>query len=69
MFRTIARAPTLTERTRQQLEGLILDGSLAPGDRLPSENVLGEKFGVSRTVIRQAIHLLTAKGVVVSKSG
>jgi DNA-binding FadR family transcriptional regulator len=69
MFRTIARAPTLTERTRQQLEGLILDGSLGPGDRLPSENVLGEKFGVSRTVIRQAIHLLTAKGLVVSKSG
>jgi GntR family transcriptional repressor for pyruvate dehydrogenase complex len=69
MFKTIPRDPTLTERTRQQLEGLILDGSLGPGDRLPSENVLGEKFGVSRTVIRQAIHLLTAKGLVASKSG
>lgn len=69
MFETLTRDPTLTQRARQHLENLILDGSLGPGDRLPSENEIGEKLGVSRTVIRQAIHLLTAKGLVESKAG
>lgn len=69
MFEAVARNPTLTETTRQQLEKLILKGSLGPGDRLPSEKEMGEMLGVSRTVIRQAIHLLTAKGLLVSRSG
>jgi GntR family transcriptional regulator, transcriptional repressor for pyruvate dehydrogenase complex len=69
MFETLTREPTLTQRAREHLEKLILDGSLGPGDRLPSENDIGEKFGVSRTVIRQAIHLLAAKGLVESRPG
>ncbi len=47
----------------------ILARRLRPGDRLPSERELGEQFGVSRTVIREAVRSLAAKGVIEVRSG
>lgn len=47
----------------------ILDRHLQPGDPLPSERELGDQFGVSRTVIREAVRSLSAKGVVSSLPG
>jgi GntR family transcriptional repressor for pyruvate dehydrogenase complex len=46
------------------LENLILARSLQPGERLPAERQLGELLGVSRTVVREAIRSLAAKGLV-----
>lgn len=46
-----------------------MDGQLRAGQRLPSERDLSEQFGVSRTVIREAVRGLEAKGVVEVKSG
>ena len=42
----------------------ILDGSLGPGAKLPSEAELIEEYGVSRTVIREAVTRLRAEGLV-----
>jgi GntR family transcriptional regulator, transcriptional repressor for pyruvate dehydrogenase complex len=50
------------------LQGIIARG-LKPGDRLPSERELGEQFGVSRTVIREAVRALAAKGMIEARTG
>jgi len=47
----------------------ILSRRLQVGDRLPSERELGEQFNVSRTVIREAVRALVAKGVIEVRSG
>lgn len=53
----------------EQLAVAILDGSLAPGTSLPSERELSERFGVSRLVVRQAIHRLADVGLVRVRQG
>jgi GntR family galactonate operon transcriptional repressor len=45
----------------------ILRGDLQPGDLLPNEDQLSRELYVSRTVLREAIKVLTAKGLVQSK--
>jgi GntR family transcriptional regulator, transcriptional repressor for pyruvate dehydrogenase complex len=47
----------------------ILHGRLKPGEALPTEPVLVQQFGVSRTVIREAIRVLAAKGLLSVKHG
>jgi DNA-binding FadR family transcriptional regulator len=42
----------------------IMHGDLAPGFVLPNETILGTQFGVSRTVLREAIKVLASKGLV-----
>ncbi len=46
------------------LRGQILAGHFVPDDLLPSEGKLGESFGVSRTVVREAMRMLRAQGLV-----
>ena len=57
------------EEVAAQIERLILDGTLAPGDRLPSERELAERFDVSRSAIREAIRALELKGFVEPRPG
>jgi GntR family transcriptional regulator, transcriptional repressor for pyruvate dehydrogenase complex len=52
-----------------QIRLLIRDGQLKPGDRLPAERELGEKFGVSRVTVREALRGLEANGMVTIKVG
>ena len=53
----------------QQIEELILQGILRPGDRLPSERDLAERLGVSRPSLREAISNLQNKGLLESRAG
>jgi DNA-binding FadR family transcriptional regulator len=46
----------------------ILEGLHRPGSNMPSEAALTERFGVSRTVLREVMKTLAAKGFVVSKT-
>ncbi|MFP5077956.1 GntR family transcriptional regulator [Rhizobium sp. YIM 134829] len=57
------RAPTRAGELREQLEQMILDGRLAPGERL-DEMDLARRFGLSRTPVREAIKALLAVGLV-----
>jgi GntR family transcriptional repressor for pyruvate dehydrogenase complex len=66
---TITRNPSLYESVSEQLLTAIREAGLQPGNRIPSERELGEQFGVSRTVIREAIRHLAAKGVLEVLSG
>lgn len=52
---------TRQEDVRRAVLAEILDGSLAPGSKLPNEDALAERFGVSRATVREALRsLLTA---------
>ena len=48
----------------QQLKSLITTGQLKPGDRLPAERMLAERFGVGRGYIREAILKLEFYGLL-----
>ena len=58
----------LSSSVTLQIEKLILRGILRPGDRLPSERELAERFSVSRPSLREAIANLDKKGLLVSKA-
>ncbi|MEX0760276.1 MAG: GntR family transcriptional regulator, partial [Tistlia sp.] len=60
----IARSPGLTEKVARALMEEITGGGYEVGDWLPPEQVLASRFGVSRTVLREAISQLKAEGLV-----
>ena len=47
----------------------IQQGDWGPGDLIPSESQLGKSYGVSRTVVRQALNEMTHEGLVVRQKG
>jgi GntR family transcriptional repressor for pyruvate dehydrogenase complex len=59
----------LYKQVADQIEGLIVGESLCPGERLPGERQLAEQLGISRTVVREAIRLLSVRGLVEVKPG
>ena len=65
----ILRTSRLYEQIIEQIEGSILAGELKPGDQLPAERELAQKFGVSRTAVREAVKALREKGLVEAISG
>jgi GntR family transcriptional repressor for pyruvate dehydrogenase complex len=68
-FPTMERGQTLSDRVTERLLEMITSSALKPGDRLPSERDLGDRLGVSRTVVREAMRSLAAKGVLEVRSG
>jgi DNA-binding FadR family transcriptional regulator len=62
-----------TDRSYQKLAasiaGLITEGEFKVGDRLPSERALADRFGVSRTLVREAIIVLEIQGNVEVRGG
>ncbi|WP_354567408.1 GntR family transcriptional regulator [Glaciihabitans sp. UYNi722] len=52
-----------------RIESAILDGRIPPGSRLENEVALGERLGLSRPTIRQAIQDLVDKGLLVRRRG
>ena len=53
----------------RQVEELILQGVLRPGDRLPAERELAEQFDVSRPTLREALDDLAERGLVATRRG
>ncbi|SPF80955.1 FadR/GntR family transcriptional regulator [Pseudoprimorskyibacter insulae] len=60
---------TLVVEVRDNLKAQITSGQYKPGDRLPSEARLTEEYGVSRTVVREAVAALRADGLVDPQRG
>ena len=55
----------LAARIAEQIDG----GALKTGDRLPTEQQLAGAYGVSRTVVREAVHQLRSQGLLRSRQG
>ncbi len=62
-------AQPLHERVVQQVVQQIVGGMMPPGTTLPPEPELAQQFGVSRTVIREAVRVLVAKGLIAVRHG
>lgn len=60
----IPRRPSLADGVVQQLQKMIVDGTLTPGMRLPPERQLATQLEVSRVSLREALHKLEAKGML-----
>jgi DNA-binding transcriptional regulator YhcF (GntR family) len=54
----------LTQSLVQKLGSSIVRGDLPAGKSLPIEAELGKKFGASRTVLREAVKVLSTKGLI-----
>jgi GntR family transcriptional regulator, transcriptional repressor for pyruvate dehydrogenase complex len=60
---------SVTDAVLKQLVGLILHGSLGPGDRIPSERELCQRLEVSRPALREAKHALVAMKLLDARPG
>ena len=69
LFDRIDRPRRLPDEVAGSIMGAIESGQLSPGDRLPTEAELSKRFGVARTVVREAISLLRYDGVLDSRRG
>ncbi|MFD2436701.1 FadR/GntR family transcriptional regulator [Modicisalibacter luteus] len=65
----VSRKGSLSSYVADQLAELIKAGSISVGQKLPGENGLSEAFGVSRTVIREAVAHLKSLGLVATRRG
>lgn len=65
----VSQAERPHEAVARQLRAAILDGTYLPGDRLPVERELGERFQVSRSAVRQALLILDQQGLIRVKAG
>jgi GntR family transcriptional repressor for pyruvate dehydrogenase complex len=65
----LAASATMPDRVTQALLELIRNGAYPPKSRLPSEAEMAQQFGVSRTVIREAVSRLKSEGLVESHQG
>ncbi|GGX96338.1 GntR family transcriptional regulator [Litchfieldella qijiaojingensis] len=65
----VPRQGSLSLHVADQLEALITQGKIPVGHKLPTENSLCDSFGVSRTVIREAITHLKSLGLVETRRG
>lgn len=57
------------QQVAERIIAYIVTNRLKPGDRLPTEQGLGEQLGVSRSVVREAVKYLTATGLVGVRKG
>ena len=69
LFNAIQQTPNLRSGLVETLVSQIESGDLAPGQRLPTEQAIVTATGVSRTVVREALASLRAKGLITTRQG
>lgn len=69
MFGEIRRNEQLPARIASEIVRQITEGSFLPGQKLPTEHNLAQSFGVSRSVIREAIAQLRNEGLIETRQG
>lgn len=68
-FHSVAPTVRLADQVADALAAEVRSGRLSEGDRLPTEAALAEQFGVSRTVVREAVSRLKSLGLLDSRQG
>ena len=66
-FDAIQQVPNLRSGLVDALAAQIESGDLAPGQRLPTEQAIMTQTGVSRTVVREALAALRARGLITTR--
>ncbi|HKL13385.1 MAG TPA: GntR family transcriptional regulator [Halanaerobiales bacterium] len=56
-------------KIKNDIEDMINEGKIKPGSKLPTENELSEKYGVSRHTVRKALNILRQEGLLYRKQG
>jgi DNA-binding FadR family transcriptional regulator len=69
VFNTSLQKRTLAQQMADSIKQSVLSGELTAGEALPTEPELAEQFGVSRAVVRDAVRLLSALGLVDVRHG
>ncbi len=69
IFKNIGSSRTLGQEIVKTIEENILNKRLLPGQKLPTEKELCEMFGVSRTALREALQMLSARGLIKIRKG
>lgn len=69
MFRPVGNKELLSIRVADEIEAAIQKGKILIGEKLPSELELCNQFGVSRTAVREALRMLSAKGMISIEKG
>ncbi|WP_279482410.1 FadR/GntR family transcriptional regulator [Aureimonas sp. SK2] len=65
----VERRAKLSDSVVQALRAQIIAGDFSVGEKLPTETRMSEIFGVSRTVVREAVAILSADGLVEARHG
>ena len=68
-FKTVGKSELLSQTVETAIERAIRSGDYAVGEKLPSEKELCGQFGVSRTVMREALRMLSARGLLRIEKG
>lgn len=68
-FSAVKPSAKLSDQVASALEAEIRAGRIQAAEKLPTEAVLAQQFQVSRTVVREAISALRARGLVVTRQG
>jgi GntR family transcriptional repressor for pyruvate dehydrogenase complex len=69
LFQHVGAKAKLVDQVVDNIQGLIIDGQLEPGTRLPPERDFAGRMGVSRTVLREAVRILVTKGLLETRHG
>ncbi|MCX5514390.1 FadR family transcriptional regulator [Kaistia algarum] len=69
VFGAIQQVPNLRSGLADTLIAQIESGALKPGQRLPTEQAIVQATGVSRTIVREALATLRAKGLIATRQG
>src|ERR1700735_4264531 len=68
-FRMVGNKSDLVDRVVQSIKEQILSERLAVGTKLPPEREFADSLGVSRTVVREAVAVLAANGLLETRHG
>jgi len=68
-FRQIGNNATLSQQIVQQVEDSIRNKVLLPGQKLPTEQEMSTIFGVSRPALREALQILSTRGLITIRKG
>ena len=63
------RKRRLPDVVAEQMTAAMMNGEFKPGERLPPERELADKFGVSRNVVREAVNELRSRGLLETRQG
>jgi GntR family transcriptional repressor for pyruvate dehydrogenase complex len=69
LFRNVGTQGGLVDRVVNEIQSVIVSGQIEPGTKLPPERELADELGVSRTVVREAVRILVAKGLLETRPG